>query len=101
MIPEATSRQELKANVEKMLGDLGSGRGLNVDACNDISAALRELAHHYQGRDSVPRDMVLHVYGLVGAMLGIVDRYGPVEGPKIANKAAELDELILACFSDD
>jgi hypothetical protein len=44
--------------------------------------------------------MVSHVYGLVGLMLGVCDRYGEADRKQIQDHAAKLDELILSCFYD-
>jgi hypothetical protein len=97
---ESSAIAALKKSVEILVGDLGAGGGINNCAYEEICGALRFLAVHYRGKQVVSRDMVLHVYGLVGLMLGVCERYGVNDANEIQSRAAALDELILACFAD-
>jgi len=100
MMPEDDAVDALERGVKALVADLGAMKGLNGSAYETVCVALRTLASRYAGCARVSRRMVAQVYGLPDLILGIVDRYGPAVGPVLVNKAAELDDLIIACFVD-
>jgi hypothetical protein len=86
--------------LEILAGDLGAMLGVNQEAYDRIREALRFLSTAWRGRDLIPRRVMAELWGSTTIMLGVSERYGPLEGPKIADRAAELEELIMDCFQD-
>jgi hypothetical protein len=98
---EQEAIDRLAKGLEILAADLGAMIGLNQRAFDQVCDSLRFLAREWRGRDLIPRRVVAELWGVTDIMINVSERYGSVEGPRLCDKAAQLNDLIVECLTGE